>query len=398
MNGYIAFYIVTVSAIVWLVLLFIPKRWRISERWDITDELPVMIRPLPTLSVIIPARNESSSLPITMPSWLKQSYPDSEIILIDDESSDGTAECAREISAPANGKVQVLDGSPTPSGWSGKLWALEQGVRISSGEWLLFTDADIYHNPHLWQGLVAKAIAEQRELVSLMVLLDTRGFWAQFLIPAFVYFFHFLYPFTEVKNIRSGTSAAAGGCILVSRKALNAIGGIASYCEAWIDDIALAVRVKRAGMPISLSLTKSAVSIRPYFKLHEIWNMVARNAFAQLHYSWFLLLGTVIGLFILFVSPVVGIGISATGKTAIMVPSGIALVSMSFTYLPTIRFFNLNKVRIFSLPVAGFLYQAMTVSSAINFILNRREWRGSRRKKDKQNESVKNIMSANNIF
>lgn len=126
--------------------------------------------------------------------------------------------------------------------------------------------------------------------------------------------------------------------------------------------------------------------------------MVARNAFAQLNYSWFLLLGTIIGLFILFVSPVIGMGISVTGKTAILVPSGIALVSMSFTYLPTIRFFYLNVVRIFSLPVAGFLYQAMTVSSAINFVLKRREWRGSRRKKDKQNDSVKNNMSANNIF
>lgn len=127
---------------------------------------------------------------------------------------------------------------------------------------------------------MAKAIAEQREMVSLMVLLDTQGFWARLLIPAFIYFFHFLYPFSEVQDRRSRTAAAAGGCILVSRKALNTIGGIASYGDAWIDDIALALRVKRAGMPISLSLTKSAISIRPYLRLYEIWNMVARNAFA----------------------------------------------------------------------------------------------------------------------
>ncbi|OQY98696.1 MAG: hypothetical protein B6D35_11290 [Candidatus Brocadia sp. UTAMX2] len=379
MGSLILFIFGIISAITWLVLLCMPKRWRISERWDITDELPVRIRPWPTLSVIIPARNESASLSITLPSWLKQDYPASEIILVDDESSDDTAEYARKISAQANSKVQVLNGTPPPPGWSGKLWALEQGVRISSGEWLLFTDADIYHNPHLWQELVAKAIAEQKELVSLMALLDTRGFWARLLIPAFVYFFHFLYPFAEVEDVRSKTSAAAGGCILVSRKALNAIGGIAGYCDAWIDDIALAIRIKRAGMPISLSLTKSAISIRPYFRLREIWNMVARNAFAQLHYSWLLLIGTVAGLFILFVSPLAGIGASAAGKTDMVIPSGVALVSMAFTYFPTIRFFNLNAGRIFSLPVAGLLYLAMTFSSAWNYLLGWREWRGSRK-------------------
>ncbi|TVL99301.1 MAG: glycosyl transferase family 2 [Candidatus Brocadia sp. WS118] len=278
MVGSILYFVVIISAVIWLVLLFMPIRWSISERWDISGDLPTIIPPWPTLSVIVPARNERPSLPVTLPSWLKQDYPASEIILVDDESCDGTAECAREISAQLKCKIQVLAGTPPPPGWTGKLWALEQGVRISSGEWLLFTDADIFHNPHLWQGLIAKAIAEQREMVSLMVLLDTQGFWARLLIPAFIYFFHFLYPFAEVQDWRSRTAAAAGGCILVSRKALNAIGGIASYGDAWIDDIALALRVKRAGMPISLSLTKSAISIRPYLRLHEIWNMVARKA------------------------------------------------------------------------------------------------------------------------
>lgn len=379
MGSLILFVAVVISSGIWLVLLFMPIRWRMSEQWDIPVDLPAMNHPWPTLSVIVPARNERASLPATLPSWLKQNYPASEIILIDDESGDGTAAYAREISARENRKVHIIDGTPPPPGWSGKLWALEQGIRASSGEWLLFTDADIFHKPLLWQGLVAKARAEQREMVSLMALLDTHGFWAKLLIPAFVYFFHFLYPFAEVKDTRSKTAAAAGGCILISRKALSKIGGIASYSDAWIDDVALAIRIKRAGMPISLSLTKSAISIRPYLRFYEIWSMIARNAFAQLLYSWLLLAGTVMGLFLLFVSPVAGICASVAGKSVMIVPSGIALVSMAITYLPTIRFFNMNCGRTFSLPVAGFLYLAMTLSSAGNHVFGCREWRGSRR-------------------
>lgn len=253
----ILLYVVTTSAIIWIVLLLMPVRWRMSERWETSSTLPLINSPWPTLSVIIPARNESASLPVTLPSWLEQDYPESEIILVDDESSDGTAECAQGILARTNHMMRILNGTPPPPGGTGKLWALEQGVRTSSGEWLLFTDADIRHNSNLWRGLVAKAQVEQRELVSLMALLDTEGFWARLLIPAFVYFFHFLYPFGKIQDMRSGTSAAAGGCILVSRQALNRIGGIESYRDAWIDDIALAKRIKRAGMSLTLSLTKS---------------------------------------------------------------------------------------------------------------------------------------------
>ncbi|MFN3533610.1 MAG: glycosyltransferase, partial [Candidatus Brocadia sp.] len=154
------------SAIIWFVLLLMPVRWRMSERWEASDCLHATITKWPSLSVIVPARNESASLPLTLPSWLGQDYPRSEIILIDDESSDGTAECAKDISAQAGRNVKVIKGAPPPAGWTGKLWALEQGVRASAGEWLLFTDADIFHCPNLWRGLVAKAFSEQRVMVS----------------------------------------------------------------------------------------------------------------------------------------------------------------------------------------------------------------------------------------
>lgn len=209
MIGLILFCLCGISAIIWLMLLCMPVRWRMSERWETSESMCTTISQWPTLSVIIPARNESASLPLTLPSWLAQDYPKSEIILIDDESSDGTAECANGISAQAGRSVTIIRGTPPPSGWTGKLWALEQGVRATTGEWLLFTDADILHSKNLWRGLVAKALGEQRAMVSLMALLDTQGFWARLLIPAFVYFFHTLYPFKMVRDLLYNVSAAA---------------------------------------------------------------------------------------------------------------------------------------------------------------------------------------------
>lgn len=253
MIDFILFCASLTSFALWFVLWLMPVRWRMSERWEASDCIHTETTQWPGLSVIVPARNESASLPLTLPSWLCQDYPKSEIILIDDESSDGTAECAKGISVQAGRSVKVIRGTPPPTGWTGKLWALEQGVRASAGEWLLFTDADIRHSPNLWRGLVAKAFKEQRDMVSLMALLDTHGLWARLLIPAFVYFFHVLYPFKMVQNLRSKKSAAAGGCILISRQALDKIGGIAEYSNALIDDIALARKIKDAGMPLSFT-------------------------------------------------------------------------------------------------------------------------------------------------
>jgi hopene-associated glycosyltransferase HpnB len=371
------------SAIIWLVLLLMPMRWSMLERWEATDPSHIPVSQWPSLSVIVPARNERASLPITLRSWLDQDYPDAEIVLTDDESSDGTAECAKSIAARSGRTINILNGVKPPPGWTGKLWALEQGIAASSGEWLLFTDADICHSPNLWRGLVAKALTEHKAMVSLMALLDTNGIWARLLIPAFVYFFYFMYPFEKVCDFRFRMSAAAGGCILISRNALGKIGGIAGHRNALIDDLVLAKRIKNAGLPISLSLTKSAVSIRSYRRLCDVWNMVARTAFTQLRCSWLALFGTALGLAIMFMSPVAGICVFIAGTVShnVILISIIALLSMAITYVPTLRFFDLCVWRAFTLPFAGMLYAAMTISSAINHLLGRQMWRGVRTEK-----------------
>lgn len=370
-----------ISAVVWVTMLLMPARWRMTEQWEITEASTTPISHWPRLSVIVPARNEAESLPVTLPSWLHQEYPESEIILVDDESSDDTSGCAMSIAKDHNRVIQVIKGVPPLPGWAGKLWALEQGVKASSGEWLLFTDADILHKRGLWRQIVAKALIEQRDMVSMMALLDTSGAWSRLLIPAFVYFFHFLYPFKQVNDRYSKLSAAAGGCILISRCALDKIGGIASYRNAWIDDLALARRVKGMRLSLSLSLTKSVVSIRSYQQLGDIWHMVARSAFAQLKYSWLALAGTVLGLSILFIAPIIGIYISViTAKVgySVALPSIIAFLSMSATYMPILKFYRLGVWRVVTLPYCGTLYLAMTVSSAFNHLAGRNSWRGVR--------------------
>ncbi|HHT9127595.1 MAG TPA: glycosyltransferase, partial [Candidatus Wujingus californicus] len=274
--------ICAVSAFTWLIIILMPARWKMSECWEPSNDLIKISSELPSLTVIVPARNESKTLPLTLPSWLNQDYQKTEIIIVNDNSSDNTAECAKAIASNSNKNVQIINGTEPPSGWSGKLWALQQGINVSSGEWLLFTDADILHNQNVWSGLVSKALSEQHAMVSLLAFLNTHGIWAGLLIPAFIYFFHFLYPFKKVKYLRSGIAAAAGGCILISRHTLKRIGGIEAYHDAWIDDLALAKLIKRAGFSISLSFTKSVISIRQYCKLSDVWNMVARTAFTQL--------------------------------------------------------------------------------------------------------------------
>ncbi|MFQ5965039.1 MAG: glycosyltransferase [Candidatus Scalinduaceae bacterium] len=370
------------SALCWLSLIFMPIRWWMSERWEAVDYSHTSISKWPSLSVIVPARNESASLPVTLPSLLYQDYPESEIILIDDESIDGTAECAKDIAARHNRNIQIIKGTSPPPGWTGKLWALQQGINASSGEWLLFTDADIRHCHNLWKGLITKALTEKREMVSLMALLDTSGTWSRLLIPTFVYFFHVMYPFKKVHYSQSGTSAAAGGCVLISRHVIDKIGGIVGHSNAWIDDLALAKRIKQAGLSLSLSLTKSVVSIRPYHRLGNVWNMVARTAFSQLGCSWLALVGTVLGLAVMFLAPVVGICAFIIGivssTTAIL--SFLALLLMMVTYIPTLCFFGLGMHRALTLPIVGILYAAMTVTSAINHLTGERDWRGTRSK------------------
>jgi hopene-associated glycosyltransferase HpnB len=344
----------------------------------------------PAVAVVVPARNEAAVLPATLPALLAQDYPGpSLIVLVDDRSTDGTAEVARRAAAAAGHEMTVLTGSETPGGWTGKLWALQQGVAAAepmSPELILFTDADIAHPPDSLRRLVAVAQAGKLDVVSLMALLPAEQRWERLLIPAFVYFFAQLYPFRRVNRPAARTAAAAGGCLLVRDSTLRRAGGLERIRGAVIDDVALARLIKRSPGRIWLGLASQVRSCRPYPHLADVWNMVARSAFTQLRYSYAMVALTVIGLTLTYLVPPVAtvagaIGLATGAGPAASVALGAGLAAwglMAATYVPMLRHHRRHAVESLLLPLAAGLYLLMTVDSARRHLRGGSEWKGRR--------------------
>jgi len=359
--------ITIISLSIWLFLLtFWGQFWRANQRLE-TETKP--LETYPEICAIIPARNEAELLPTTLPSLLKQEYPGKlSVILVNDGSTDKTGEIAQKIGA------KVIEGKPLPSEWTGKLWAMEQGIKNAENpDYFLLTDADIEHDKNNLIQLVTKAEIENRELVSLMVLLRCESFWEKMLIPAFVFFFQKLYPFPLVNNPNKKIAAAAGGCILIKREALTRIGGIKTVSQALIDDCALANAVKSSNNSSSiwLGLSQTTRSLRPYPDLKSIWDMVARTAYTQLNYSPLLLLGTIIGMSLVYLVPPLALllGIILGNKLVIIISLSTWLL-MTIAYFPTVKLYQISPIFALLLPAIAFLYNLMTIDSA------RKHWQG----------------------
>ena len=342
----------------------------------------------PDVTAVIPARNEAAVLPATLPTLLAQEYPGAlRVLLVDDQSCDGTAEVATALASQTAGAgLRVVAGAPLPDGWAGKVWAMEQGRRAADqAAYLLFTDADIAYRPGTLTALVRAAEADDRALVSQMALLRAGTFWERLLVPAFVYFFAQLYPFRRVNRAGARTAAAAGGCMLVRGAVLAAAGGFGPIRGARIDDVALGRLLKRLPARCWLGLTTDVASVRPYPNLSGLWDMISRSAFTQLRYSLSLLTGTVIGLlWIYLLPPAAGLaglawlaagGGNAAGWLAAAGLAGWALMSASF--VPMLRLYRLSVLRAPGLPVIALMYAAMTVDSARRYYAGRGgQWKG----------------------
>lgn len=335
---------------------------------------------------IIPARNEADVIAQSLSSLLTdQSYPIT-IILVDDQSDDGTANAAQtylnQLPPDQAQQVTILRSDPRPAGWTGKLWAVHQGVTYllslpEQPEYILLTDADIHHGPQMVPRLIQKADQEQRHLVSLMVKLACQTPMDRLLIPAFVFFFKLLYPFNWINNPKKPQGGAAGGCMLVRRDSLVAAGGIEAIRDALIDDCTLGQLIKTQGS-IWLGLTKTTYSIRPYQDIWEIWRMVRRSAYTQLSYNPFLLLGTVLGMLVTYFLPLIYLayGVISTDMPA-MILGGIAWMLMVICYMPTAKLYGLAPWRGFLLPLTACLYNLMTVDSARKYYQGKGgEWKG----------------------
>lgn len=349
---------------VWAYLVFGHGRfWLCGERDGHVPPPPTW----PAVSAVIPARNEADTIAETIASLLDQDYAGIlRIVLVDDESSDRTADIARETARRfgASDRLLVIDGSPPPDGWTGKLWALEQGVAraltLDAPDYLLFTDADIVYRAGALKALVARARQKGYIITSFMAKLRCQSLAERALIPAFIFFFQMLYPFPWVNRSDRATAAAAGGCMLVSPDALRTAGGVAAIRGALIDDCALAAALKPHG-PIWLGLTGRVESIRPYERFEAIRRMVARSAYAQLRYSPLLLVGTVAGMALTFLAAPT-LALFAAGWPQL---SGwLAWGMMALAFQPTLRFYGCSPLWGVALPAIALAYVAFTVDSA----------------------------------
>jgi hopene-associated glycosyltransferase HpnB len=287
--------------------------------------------------------------------------------LVDDASDDGTADAAQAAAPP--GKLTVVTAAPLPANWTGKMWAVSQGVRAAgSPDYLLLTDADIVHPSQNVRDLIARARAGSYDLVSYMVRLRCVSAAEQALIPAFVFFFFLLYPPAWISDPKRKTSGAAGGCILIRREALERIGGIEHLRAEVIDDCALARAVKRAGGRVWLGLNGAATSIRPYGSFAEIGRMIARTAFTQLEYSTWLLAGTIAGLAITYLAPPAITLLVPPGAARAM--GALAWLLMTATYLPAVRYYRQPWFWAPLLPAISIFYSCATLWSALAY------WRG----------------------
>lgn len=358
------------SAIIWVGLIFFHGRfWQGGPILRPAAPHTTNADIAPDVTVVIPARDEAESIEAALSSLLGQDYPGKlSLILVNDRSEDETGSLARSLPDPKN-RLTVLDGVNPAPGWSGKLWAVSQGVAEANRRhptqsgYLLLTDADIVHAPAHISTLVAKAQTDALHMVSEMVELQCESLPERALVPAFVFFFALLYPFAKVNNPASRTAGAAGGTILLRRDTLAEIGGIEALRGALIDDCTLAACVKQAGGRLYLGHSCLAKSIRPYPTTRAIWNMITRTAYVQLHFSRVLLVLTVLAMGVVWVMP----GLLALFAHGAVQWVGLATWCVSVaSFLPTLRRFKLSPLWAFTLPFVAVFYTAATIGSAIN--------------------------------
>lgn len=381
-----AFGIITLA--VWLHLFFgRGGYWRVGKA-DFDGDRPEKeeVSRWPKVVAVVPARNEAETIGRTVSSLLQQGYPGAfSIVVVDDHSEDETGAIARKAAEDlgADKQAQVVSAAALPEGWTGKLWALNQGVASALGgageargwpDYYWFSDADVVHARDTLRRLVARAERDKLDLASLMVLLQAKTFPERALIPAFLYFFLMLYPPRWIADKRARTAGAAGGCILLRREALERVGGFAAIRGEVIDDCALARAVKRAGGRIWMGLTRKSVSLRSYGTFGEIRDLIARTALTQLRYSALLLIGTLAAMFVTYLAPVALLFVANSSARLLGLT---AWLLMTASFLPTVRFYRLSALWASLLPLAGLFYSYATWLSAARYWLGRGGlWKG----------------------
>lgn len=358
------------GALIWTWLLtFRGSFWRSGPTLDRVDDIARTSGPgAVPITVVIPARNEAEHIGESLESLLTQEYAgDLRIVVVDDNSTDETARVAGGVGA-RDARVRVVSGAPLEPGWSGKMWAVSQGLKqpeAREAEFVLLTDADILHGPYHVAQLAAKATqgaGRDLDLVSEMVMLRTESLAERALIPAFVFFFQMLYPFRWVGDPHRREAAAAGGTMLVSRAALQRIGDVDAIRGALIDDVALAREVKRGGHSIWLGHATQARSLRRYCGVGDVFQMISRTAYVQLNYSPWLLAGTVAGMALVYAQPV-ALTLFTKGRNRWF--GVVTWAMMAGAFQPTLRRYRRSPLWGLALPAIALFYMSATVGSAV---------------------------------
>jgi hopene-associated glycosyltransferase HpnB len=360
----------------WIYLVFARGEFWLCRERDYGKAAPP--EPLPSISIVVPARNEAESIAESVTSLLAQDYSAAALVLVDDDSDDGTADTARRAARQDGAdRLTIVTGAALPPGWTGKLWAVKQGIAAAeekhAPKYLLLTDADIVHAPDTVSWLVGHAEAHDFALASLTARWRCENLAERVHIPAFIFFFQMLYPFAWVNRQDHPMAGAAGGCMLIRADALRAAGGIDVIRDALIDDCALAAELKKQG-PIWLGLTDRVRSIRPYQRWGDIRRMVARSAYAQLGYSPLALLGCIAGLALTYLVPPF-MAAFASGWAQLFGAVAWALMAMSFQ--PILRFYRLSPLWGLALPAISFLFMLYTLDSAYQYATGKGgAWKG----------------------
>jgi hopene-associated glycosyltransferase HpnB len=367
----LSFILSIVAVGIWTyLLLFRGFFWREAPRAASAAARPSW----PEVAVVTPARNEADVVGQSMAALLAQDYPGTiHIVVVDDDSTDGTA-AAAELAAgksKSQHRLTVVQNGALAPGWTGKLWAVNRGVseaeRLAPGaKYVLLTDADILHERTSLRQLVGRAEQGGYKLVSLMARLKTETLAERALIPAYIFYFQKLYPFSWVSDPRRRMAGAAGGCMLVEREALKAIGGIAAIRGQLIDDCALGKAIKTRG-PVFLGLADGVASLRGYPQWRDVWMLIARSAFTQLGFSAGMLLVSTAMMLATYVLPLL-LALFAEGPAQLL--GAVAFLAMVFAYQPTLRYHRLSPLWALAMPLVASFYTAATIDSA------RRYWSG----------------------
>jgi len=335
----------------------------------------------PEVVVVTPARNEADVVGRSMAALLAQDYPGViRIVLVDDDSTDGTADAAERAAAKSQTrhKLTVVKNAGLAPGWTGKMWAVNRGLseaeRLApNAKYVLLTDADILHEHTSLRQLVSRAEQGGLKMVSLMARLKTETLAERALIPAYIFYFQKLYPFSWVRDAGNKVAGAAGGCMLVDRAALNGIGGIAAIRSALIDDCALGKAIKTQG-PIWLGLADGVASLRGYPHWGDVWMLIARSAFTQLGFSAAMLAVSTIMMLATYVLPL-ALVLFAAGPARLL--GAVAFVAMLFAYQPTLRYHRLSVLWALAMPLIAGFYTAATIDSALRYWSGRGgQWKG----------------------